>query len=93
MTMKRILIVLLLCGLVAGCAGSASRINDLKIGMTKADVVAVMGEPDFTSGSKDIEILSYKLKSGSLFTETYFVRIKGGRVDRFGQQGSFGSFY
>jgi hypothetical protein len=67
--------------------------NDLNIGMTKADVIKVMGEPNFASGSGDVEILSYKLKTGCCFSETFFVKIKDGKVERYGQQGSFGTYY
>lgn len=93
MLVKRVLILFFLSILVLGCAGSAKKINNLNIGMTKAEVIEVMGEPNYTSGANDVEILSYKLTSNSLYSDKYFVRIKKGKVDRFGQQGSFGSFY
>jgi hypothetical protein len=93
MLAKSVIILSMLSIFVFGCAGSAKKINNLSIGMTKAAVIEVMGEPDYTSGAKDVEILSYKLTSNSLLSDTYFVRIKEGKVDRFGQQGSFGSFY
>ena len=93
MLVKRMLILFFLSSLVLGCAGSAKRINNLNIGMTKAEVIEAMGEPNYTSATNDVEILSYKLTSSSLVSDTYFVRIKNGRVDRFGQQGSFGSYY
>jgi len=78
---------------VIGCAGSSKKINDLTVGMTKAKVIEVMGEPNYTSGSKNVEVLNYKLKSDSLFSDNFFIRIKDGKVDRFGQQGSFGILY
>lgn len=89
---KRMLILFFLLILVLGCAGSATKMNNLDIGMTKAEVLVVMGQPNYTSGANDVEILNYKLTSDSLYTDTYFVRIKKGKVVRFGQQGSFGSF-
>jgi len=82
-----------LLSLVLGCAGSAKKINHLNIGMTKAEVIEAMGEPNYTSATSNVEILSYKLTSYSLFSDMYFVRIKNGKVDRFGQQGSFGSYF
>lgn len=93
MLVKRMIVLLSLSILVSGCAGSAKSINSLNVGMTKAEVIEAMGEPSYTSGAKNVEILSYKLTSNSLFSETYFVRIVNGSVDRFGPQGSFGSFY
>jgi hypothetical protein len=93
MSLKRIVILLTLSMLVFGCAGSAKKFNALNVGMTKAEVIEAMGEPNYTSATKNVEILSYKLTSNGLFSETYFVRIVNGNVDRFGPQGSFGSFY
>jgi hypothetical protein len=93
MRLKGVLVVLLLMGLLVGCAASAKRINNLQQGMTKAEVIDIMGEPDYTSSTKDVEILSYRLASGGVFKETYFVRISNGTVDRFGRRGDFGYFY
>jgi len=93
MLSKRMIILLSLSILVFGCAASAKKINSLNIGMTRAEVIEVMGEPHYTSGANDIQILSYKLKTSHFFSDTYFVRIKDGKVERFGQQGSFGSYF
>jgi len=93
MLVKRMLILLFLSILVLGCAGSAKKINNLNIGMTKAEVIEVMGEPNFTSAANDVEILSYELISNSLFSDMYHVSIKNGKVERFGKQGSFASYY
>jgi predicted component of type VI protein secretion system len=93
MLVKRMIILLSLSILVFGCAGSAKKINNLNLGMTKAEVIEAMGEPNYTSSANDVEILSYELTSNSLFSDTYFVRIKNGKVERFGQQGIFGSNY
>lgn len=93
MLVKRVLILFFLSSLVLGCAGSAKKINNLNIGMTKAEVIEAMGEPNYTSAANDVEILSYKLTANSPYSDTYFVRIKNGKVERFGQQGSFGTYY
>jgi len=93
MLARRLAFLFVLSILVVGCAGSAKKINQLNVGMTKADVIEAMGEPDYTSGSRDVEVLTYKLKSNSFYSDTFFVRIKNGKVDRFGQQGSYGTYY
>jgi predicted component of type VI protein secretion system len=93
MLLKRMIFLLALSILVVGCAGSSKIINQLNVGMTKAEVIEAMGEPNYTSGARDVEILTYKLKSNSFYSDTFFVRIKNGKVDRFGQQGSFGTYY
>ena len=93
MMVKSVLIACILSVLALGCAGSAKKINNLNVGMTKAEVIQVMGEPDYTSGKKGVEILSYKLTSDGFYGDTYFVLIKAGVVDRFGRQGELGMYY
>ena len=93
MRLRQMVILAILILFVGGCAGSASMMNSLNVGMTKADVINVLGVPDYTSGKKDTEILCYKLTSGGIFTDSYFVIIKQGNVDRFGRQGDFGIYY
>ena len=93
MSVKRMLILFFLSSLVLGCAGSAKKINNLNIGMTKAEVIEVMGEPNYTSAANNVEILSYKLTSNSPYSDTYIVRIKNDKVERFGKEGSISSYY
>ena len=76
-----------------GCAASSKRLNNINIGMTKAEVIELLGEPNYTSAVNDVEILTYKFKSGGFFTDTFQVKIKKGAVERFGQYGSFRSYY
>jgi hypothetical protein len=92
--LKQTLLIGCLAAIFAvGCAGSSKKINHLAIGMTKAEVIEIMGDPSYTSGAGDVEILSYHLTNNSLFTDPYDVRLKQGKVERFGRQGGYGSFY
>ena len=86
-------ILLLITGLVAGCAVSAQRMNTVSLGMQKSEVIQTMGEPNYTAAKGDVEILTYKLRDRSLLTDEYIVRIKNGKVDLFGQRYDFGSLY
>lgn len=90
---KSVLMACIIAVLALGCAGSAKKINNLNVGMTKAEAIEVMGEPDYTSGKKGVEILSYTLTSSCCYGDLYFVLIKAGIVDRFGRQGEFGIYY
>jgi len=90
---KRMIIVCFVLIFLIGCAASSKRLNNLDIGMTKAEVINVLGEPNYTSASNNVEILTYKFKSGSFNTDTFQIKIKNGKVERFGQQGSFGTYY
>ena len=81
-----------------GCATSG-KINKVSNGMTKPEVVAVLGQPDSTSSKGAVEYLSYLLciDNCALLNpnwrtrRNYFVRLVNGRVDSFGEKGDFDS--
>ena len=78
-----------------GCA-TASKTNGLNLGMTRAQVLAVMGQPASTAADSDVEVLRYKLSATGhdAFhhrTEEYFVRLVSGKVERFGKAGDWGT--
>ena len=89
---KRILVVCFILIFAIGCATSSKRLNSLEIGMTKANVLEILGEPIYTSAVNDVEILTYKLKSGLFFKKVYHIKIINDKVEQFGKQGSSG-FY
>lgn len=62
--MKRASLVLLVAGLVA-CAGTATKTNDLSVGMTKAQVVETLGQPYSSRATNGVEYLTYKLTPGT----------------------------
>ena len=93
MLLRRILVMLLVIGLMGGCTMTSQKINSVKLGMMKTEVIQAMGEPNYTAARGDVEILSYKLSDGSLLTDEYIVRINNGKVDLFGQRYNFGSLY
>lgn len=81
---------------ITGCT-TASKLNHLKLGMNKDQVLQIMGEPYSTSAADDIEYLNYQLSDngndafwGRMKSE-YFVRLKDGKVNAFGQLGDFNS--
>ncbi|MEJ2477685.1 MAG: outer membrane protein assembly factor BamE, partial [Desulfobacterales bacterium] len=65
------------------------RMNNLKLGMTKQEVVQTVGSPDITSASGKVEYLKYRSNSGLFYPDEYYVRLLNGKVDAFGQQGDF----
>lgn len=93
MVLRRTLVFMMVAALMAGCAMSSQKINGVKLGMTKLEVIQAMGEPNYVAARDDVEILSYRLTPDLLFTEEYIVRIKNGKVDLFGQRYDFGSLY
>ena len=93
MTIKRLSVMLLATLLIFGCAASSQKMNKLKMGMTKAEVVEAMGPPQSTSAKPEVEYLKYRLSSGGMFADDYYVRLRNGKVDAFGTVGDFGIGY
>jgi hypothetical protein len=93
-TKAGLLALLVLGALLAGCATSA-RLNDLRIGMTKDQVVAILGTPDSTSGQSNVEYLTYYLvtESGYGRDQPYMVRLLNGRVESFGRYAQLFDLY
>jgi len=85
--MKNILtaFVLLLAALFTGCS-TADKLNDLRIGMTKDQVIAMLGQPDSTSAQANIEYLTYYFSNeGSYRDQPYMVRLVDAKVESFGR--------
>lgn len=81
-----------------GCA-TAYKMNDISLGMTKQEVIHILGRPNSTSAISGVEYLSYTLTEpcphglGGCYgpARLYFVRIINGRVDAYGLKGDFDS--
>lgn len=88
-------LLIVLAIVLAGCATS-NKINAVQLGMTKPEVVAVMGEPVSVSAQGGAEYLNYKLSetSDDAFygvTTPYYVRLVSGKVESYGRTGDFDS--
>lgn len=72
--------------LVAGCANSTD-LNRIHIGMTKSEVLSILGTPDSTSAQANVEYLTYYLtaESGYGRDQPYLVRLVNGTVESFGR--------
>jgi len=87
--------------ILVGCATSSSTLNRVSVGMTKAQVIAIMGEPQSTRAKAGVEYLIYTLREGIskpfttpvpiVYQGQYFVRLTGGFVDSYGKRGDFDS--
>ena len=103
--MKHIAPVVIVSGLIVGsfafpgCVSTAHKMNEVSVGMTKAEVVAKLGNPDSTRANQGAEYLIYRLRDhieidpikAQNAGEEYFVRLKEGRVEAYGKVGDFGS--
>jgi hypothetical protein len=97
-------ILCLMAVVLIGCATPASKLNRLSVGMAKAEVLQVMGQPQSVSAKDGMEYLLYNLGEGLTFgsdpqgrtkidqaRNLYYVRLKGGVVDSYGRVGDFDS--
>jgi len=90
--MKRIATIGLALMLLMGCAG-ASKMNSVQLGMTRDQVVSVIGSPSSTSEMGNTQYLKYQLCSDWVFTDRYYVRLTDGKVDAYGRVGDFNLGY
>lgn len=72
--------------LLMGCQTS-SALNQIQIGMTKDQMVSVLGKPDSTSAQANVEYMTYYLttESGYGRDQPYMVRLVSGKVESFGR--------
>jgi hypothetical protein len=83
---------ILLLGLaLAGCQTTARTFNKIKPGMSRDDVVAIMGQPESVSRVRDTEVLRYQVKEtmNDWFPDTYYVQMRNGRVISSGPLNTF----
>jgi hypothetical protein len=92
MTTARITAMGLAVLLLVGCAG-ASKMNAVRLGMTRDQVIGAIGAPDSTSEMGGTLYLKYQLCSDWIFTDRYYVRLTDGGVDAFGRVGDFNLGY
>jgi hypothetical protein len=73
--------------------GCASQMNQVKLGMTREQVISAVGTPSSTSAMDNTEYLKYQFCSDWIFTDRYYVRLSDGKVDAFGRVGDFNLGY
>lgn len=94
--MARLLFAMVVAAvLTTGCA-TAHKMNRVSIGMTKQEVISVLGPPISTSAKEGVEYLHYRFSDTDDdafygITTPYFVRIINGKVDSYGRLGDFDS--
>ena len=93
--MRNLFFFIILAITVISCA-TAGKISGVRLGMTKQEVIAVMGPPVSISAQGQTEYLNYTLyeTDNEAFydiTKPYYVRLIDGRVDSFGRTGDFDS--
>jgi outer membrane protein assembly factor BamE (lipoprotein component of BamABCDE complex) len=86
----------LLIAIAMSACANASKISAVRLGMTKQEVISVMGTPTSVSAQGKSEFLNYALSETDDhaflgITTPYYVRLIDGRVESFGRLGDFNS--
>lgn len=81
--------LLLVLAFFAGCISSERKMNRLQVGMTRAEVTAIMGTPHNVRATAGVEYMIYRLMERGHGPQDFFVRIRDNKVDAFGQPGDF----
>lgn len=83
-------LLLTLVGCQAAIYGTATGLNNLELGMTKSQVIDLLGEPVSIAadGDKDEEYLVYKKMKHAIsdWPRTYQVTLRNGKVVKWGEQ-------
>ena len=90
--MQRAFVLIFMVIVFFGCT-RAVKMNDVRLGMTKAQVIEVLGKPNSTSAMEDIVFLKYRFYKESVFLDDFYVKLKDGKVEAYGQVGDFGQGY
>ena len=93
--MRSLLSVVFVLFLVSACA-TANKISGVQLGMTKDEVVKVMGKPTSVSAQGKSEYLNFALSETDDqafygITVPYYVRLVDGKVESYGRTGDFDS--
>jgi outer membrane protein assembly factor BamE (lipoprotein component of BamABCDE complex) len=84
-------IFLFLIVIAYGCA-TTSKMNSISLGMSKAEVIEIMGKPVSTSAVEGTQYLNYTLTDPVYYTpDFYYVCIREGKVFSYGRMGDFDS--
>jgi hypothetical protein len=104
-TTKPLLLIIFMVLFLVGCATPANKMNLISVGMTKAEVIEILGIPVSTAATENTEYLRYWLPETNLAVAvlfssddasvkpdwSYFVRIINGKVNAYGRLGDFDS--
>jgi len=78
--MKKILLLLAFAIILTSCSTIGNRMSGINPGMTKPEVISILGKPWTTGGRSSVEVLHYKDDG------YYFVRLVDGKVESYGPE-------
>ena len=74
--------------LAVGCKTSSKKLNELHLGMTAAQVVKILGEPESMAETHEGKTLFYSLTEMHVGFVPYSVKLVNGKVDSYGRDGA-----
>ena len=90
--------ITLIAVVLVGCATPSKNLNRVSVGMTKTQVIELLGEPQSARATQGVEYLIYRLAEGFSVAgaphevrSSYFVGLRNGVVDSYGRLGDFDS--
>ncbi len=84
--LARFLAALPVIALLGACVMSSQAFNSIHIGMSRQEVITLMGQPDSTSAQGSIEYFTYYLASDEMQRDQpYLIRFVSGKVESFGR--------
>lgn len=92
--MKKLTAIIVGSAMLCSCADTktSTKLNNIQMGMTRQDVVSLMGAPDSVSASSNTVYLMYHLENHNAGGRSdYYVHLKENAVDSFGRKGDFDS--
>jgi outer membrane protein assembly factor BamE (lipoprotein component of BamABCDE complex) len=72
----------LIFSVLCGCTSTSAKMNHVRMGMTKTQLVREIGTPDFVSVKGNTEHFTYFWGN----PKEYCVQLKNGRVDAYGEK-------
>ena len=76
----------LLLVVLSGCVSGSAKLDRVHLGMTKTEVVALLGQPDSTTAQANTEYLTYYLRNNvSDRDQPYMIRLIDAKVESFGR--------
>jgi len=85
--MKQLLSIIILAVLLVGCKTgwiNPSKMSKISIGMTKPEVIKVLGTPHNAEASQSSETLWWLEDQGNWMHIYHFVKLTNGKVDSYG---------
>lgn len=87
--MKNLITLMIVIITFIGCA-TTSKMNRISLGMTKNEVIKLMGQPSSTAGIDEEETLRYNLYNTYRdMHEEYWIVLINGKVYKYGKAGDY----